>query len=138
MIDLSTCVPGQLVKYLCGKYGKYICPTGGDFPRFITETFYDNRFYHTQSGSVPNGGCSHPYDVIKILPVEPTPTPQETDYKSAYIEIANIISVAFPECEVTTVDMARLIMNENRALRMALGLPSYKQVSDAIDEEEVE
>ena len=62
----------------------------------------------------------------------------ETDYKRAYIEIANIISVAFPECEVTTVDMARLIMNENRTLRMALGLPGYKQVSDAIDDEEAE
>jgi hypothetical protein len=62
----------------------------------------------------------------------------ELDYKRSYIEIANIISVAFPECEVTTVDMARLLMNENRTLRMALGLPSYKQVSDAIDDEEVE
>jgi len=60
----------------------------------------------------------------------------ELDYKKSYIEIANIISVAFPECEVTTVDMAKLIMNENRTLRMALGLPSYRQVSDAIDEEE--
>lgn len=143
MIDLSTCVPGQKVKYLCGKYGKYICPNDGDFPRFITETFNDNRFYHTQSGSVPNGGFSHPYDVIKIIPVgtpaeQPMPEPQEMDYKKSYIEIANIISVAFPECEVTTVDMARLLIHENRTLRLALGLPSYKQVSDAIDEEGME
>jgi len=62
----------------------------------------------------------------------------ELDYRLAYNEIANIISVAFPECEVTTVDMARLLMNENRTLRMALGLPSYKQVSDAIYDEEME
>ena len=53
----------------------------------------------------------------------------ELDYKQAYLEIANIISVAFPECEVCTVDMARLIMHENRTLRMALGLPSYEQVA---------
>jgi hypothetical protein len=62
--------------------------------------------------------------------------PQEMDYKRAYIEIANIISVAFPECEVCTTDMARLLVHENRTLRMALGLPSYKRVSDAIYEEE--
>ena len=60
----------------------------------------------------------------------------ELDYKREYLEIANIVSVAFPECEVCTTDMARLIMNENRTLRMALGLPSYRKVSDAIDEEE--
>ena len=60
----------------------------------------------------------------------------ELDYKRAYIEIANIISVAFPECEVCTVDMARLIMHENRTLRLALGLPTYEQVSNAIDRDE--
>ena len=53
----------------------------------------------------------------------------ELDYKRAYIEIANIISVAFPECEVCTVDMARLVMHENRTLRLALGLPTYEQVA---------
>ena len=74
----------------------------------------------------------------KHSPSSTKSTMTELDYKRSYIEIANIISVAFPECEVTTVDMARLIMNENRTLRMALGLPSYKQVSDAIDNEEME
>jgi hypothetical protein len=49
---------------------------------------------------------------------------------TAYIEIAYIISVAFPECEVTTVDMARLLVNENRTLRLALGLPTYEEVED--------
>jgi hypothetical protein len=225
MIDLSTCIPGQQVKYLCGEYGEYIGPTDGDFPQFRTKKDSGMTFRHTQSGSVPTGGYSYPYDVVKIFPLEPpeeqpvidlstcvpgqkvrfqngqigfvttsrrqsgntemrsvntglldwswytldgiqckalpgpewriveilpletpeeppmpepTPTPQEMDYKKSYIEIANIISVAFPECEVTTVDMAKLIMNENRTLRMALGLPSYKQVSDAIYEEEME
>jgi len=139
MIDLFTCVPGQQVKYLCGEYGEFIGPTDGDFPQFRTKKDSGMTFHHTQSGSVPTGGYGHPYDVVKILPVETPaeqPMPQEMDYKRAYIEVANIISVAFPECEVTTVDMARLIMNENRALRMALGLPSYKRVSDAIYEEE--
>lgn len=60
------------------------------------------------------------------------------DYKREYNEIGNIVSVAFPECEVTLTDMIRLVIHENRTLRMALGLPSYKQVSDAIDNEEME
>ena len=57
------------------------------------------------------------------------------DYKTAYLDIAMTLSVAFPECEVATTDMAKLLIHENRTLRLALGLPSYKQVSDAICDE---
>ena len=53
----------------------------------------------------------------------------ETDYKREYNEIGHIVSVAFPECEVTVTDMVRLVMYENRTLRMALGLPTYEQVA---------
>jgi hypothetical protein len=148
MVDLNTCTLDQKVKYRNGDTGAYAGILDREFPyKFMTRTRYNNLQRHAQSGSIAIRGCHHPYDIVEILPVEtpaeppmpePTPTPQEMDYKKSYIEIANIISVAFPECEVTTVDMVRLIMNENRTLRMALGLPSYRKVSDAIYEEEAE
>jgi len=150
MIDLSTCVPGQKVKYRNGEAGTFVGPNGGgegSFP-FLTEANYsDTTFSHTENGEYNWTGYRHPYDIVEILPVEvpeekppidlsdeideqPMKTPQEMDYKSAYLQIANIISVAFPECEVTTVDMARLLVNENRTLRLALGLPTYEEVED--------
>ena len=135
MIDLSTCVPGQKVKYRNGEAGTFVGPNGGgegSFP-FLTEANYsDTTFSHTENGEYNWSGYRHPYDIVEILPLETPeeqPMPQEMDYKKSYIEIANIISVAFPECEVTTVDMARLLMHENRTLRMALGLPTYEQVA---------
>ena len=135
MIDLCLCVPGQIVKYRNDAFGTYAgSDNNGDTYQFLTRTKYGNLQSHTRFGWISASGVRHPYDVVEILPLEtpeeePMPTPQEMDYKRAYIEIANIISVAFPECEVCTVDMARLVMNENRTLRMALGLPSYEQVA---------
>ena len=148
MIDLCLCVPEQIVKYRNDVIGAYVgSDNSGDTYQFHTRTNYGNTQSHTRFGWISDSGVRHPYDIVEILPVEtpseppmpePTPTPQEMDYKRSYIEIANIISVAFPECEVCTTDMARLLVHENRTLRMALGLPSYKQVSDAIDDEEME
>ena len=134
MIDLFPCIPGQKVKYRNGAIGTYAGFGSEDFGQFLTKTIYGNPQSHTRSGLISTGGYSHPYDVVEIFPLEipeeePMPTPQEMDYKRAYIEIANIISVAFPECEVCTVDMARLVMHENRTLRLALGLPTYEQVA---------
>ena len=138
MIDLFPCIPGQKVKYRNGAIGTYAGFGSEDFGQFLTKTIYNNPQSHTRSGLISTGGY-HPYDVVEILPLEieqPMTTPQEMDYKRAYIEIANIISVAFPECEVCTVDMATLLIHENRTLRMALGLPSYEQVSNAIYRDE--
>ena len=145
MIDLNTCTPGQKVKYHNGDTGAFLGLDGKiyDTYPFLTEANGWDTYRHARSGTASDWGygCPCPHDIVEILPVETPeeqPKPQEMDYKKSYIEIANIISVAFPECEVCTTDMARLIMNENRTLRMALGLPSYKQVSDAIYEEEEE
>jgi hypothetical protein len=146
-VDLSTCAYGQKVEYRNGTTGTVReRALSGSFPYRTKHDCILFMLCHNKEGSHTNlSNCAH--DVVKIFPLEPlaeqpmpepTPTLQEMDYKRAYIEIANIISVAFPECEVCTVDMARLIMHENRTLRMALGLPSYKQVSDAIDDEEME
>ena len=134
MIDLSTCVPDQRVKYRNDAFGTYAgSDNSGDTYQFHTRTKYGNPQSHTRFGWISASGVRHPYDVVEILPLEipeeePMTKPQEMDYKRAYIEIANIISVAFPECEVCTVDMARLVMHENRTLRLALGLPTYEQV----------
>jgi hypothetical protein len=144
MIDLCLCVPGQRVKYRNNAFGTYAgSDNSGDTYQFHTRTNYGNIQSHTRFGWISKSGVRHPYDVVEILPLEtpeeePMPTPQEMDYKREYNEIGHIVSVAFPECEVTVTDMIRLVMHENRTLRMALGLPSYKQVSDSICDEVVE
>ena len=145
MIDLSTCAPGQKVRFANGKIGEVFAGTEwSGHPKMLRVTYNNERWWCCTLDGIPGSNvCSPGWEIVEILPLEipeedPVPTLQEMDYKKAYIEIANIISVAFPECEVTTVDMVRLIMHENRALRMAPGLPSYKQVSDAIDDEEME
>ena len=47
----------------------------------------------------------------------------EFDYTRAYHAIAFAVSERFPECEITVVDMVRLLCIENDTLRMALGMP---------------
>ena len=148
MIDLSTCVPGQKVRFANGEIGK----VGNSFTRLGSlklRTVQSNDHgwcWYTLNGKDTDLRGPE-WQIVVIFPLETpkeppmpesTPTPQEMDYKTAYLDIANIIGVAFPECEVCTVDMARLVIHENRTLRMALGLPSYKRVSDAIDDEEME
>ena len=101
----------------------------------------DALWWCTLDGIPGNKKWSPGWEIVEILPLEtpeeePMPTPQEMDYKRAYIEIANIISVAFPECEVTTVDMATLLIHENRTLRLALGLPTYEQVAALTEDHE--
>jgi len=140
MIDLSTCATYQKVRFANGKIGK----VGNSFTRIgslkvrTVQSGDIGWWWYTLDGK--DRDLRGPeWRIVEILPLEipeeppmpePTPTPQEMDYKSAYLQIANIISVAFPECEVTTVDMARLLVNENRTLRLALGLPTYEEVED--------
>ena len=143
-IDLSICVPDQKVRFANGKIGK----VGGSVTQFglsKVRTIQANDFgwcWYTLDGK-DTDELGPEWQIVEILPLEipeeePMTTPQEMDYKTAYLDIAMTLSVAFPECEVATTDMAKLLIHENRTLRMALGLPSYKQVSDAIDDEQME
>jgi hypothetical protein len=52
----------------------------------------------------------------------------EFNYQRAYTHIANLVANRFPECEVTLVDMVRLLCLENDILRITLGMPSAKAV----------
>jgi hypothetical protein len=53
---------------------------------------------------------------------------EEMDYRSAYLEIAFIVAQRFPTCEITAVDMVRLLVHENDTLRIALGIPNPSKV----------
>jgi hypothetical protein len=52
----------------------------------------------------------------------------EIDYKTEYQRIAHEVGKQFPECEVTTLDMIKLLIHENNTLRMALKIPIARNV----------
>ena len=52
----------------------------------------------------------------------------QMDYRKAYLDIAMLVCKRFPQCEVTTVDMVRLLAHENDTLRMALKIPHFSKV----------
>ena len=58
---------------------------------------------------------------------------EEMDYRTAYLEIAEIMFSRFPTCEITTVDMVRMLVFENDTLRIALKLPLANQVLSIIE-----
>ena len=62
-------------------------------------------------------------------------SPQEMDYKQAYLDIAMEMATIFPRCEVTTVDMVRLLIHENDTLRLALKIPSRRSVVLTLENE---
>jgi hypothetical protein len=66
-------------------------------------------------------------------PPEDNRTQVEMDWEEAYVQIAVLVSAHFPECEVTTVDMVRLLLHENATLRLALNLPPAKTVLRVLD-----
>jgi hypothetical protein len=53
----------------------------------------------------------------------------ELDYKTEYNRIAHEVGKQFPECEVTTLDMVKLLIHENNTLRMALKIPTARDVN---------
>jgi hypothetical protein len=53
----------------------------------------------------------------------------EIDYKVEYQRIAHEVGKQFPECEVTTLDMVKLLIHENNTLRMALKIPIARDVN---------
>jgi len=70
-------------------------------------------------------------------PPEDNRTQVEMNWEDAYVQIAIMVGAHFPECEVTTVDMVRLLLHENAMLRMALNLPTAKAVLDQIENEKL-
>jgi hypothetical protein len=79
MIDLSTCVPGQKVKFRNGRTGVYV-----GFNRYVVYPYMirpDNELMfitHKKNGhhsDIPDG---HDYDVVKILPLETPMTDKST------------------------------------------------------------
>jgi len=58
---------------------------------------------------------------------------EEMDYRTAYLEIAHVMYSRFPTCEITTVDMVRMLAFENDTLRIALKLPLANQVLSATE-----
>jgi hypothetical protein len=53
----------------------------------------------------------------------------EIDYRVEYQRIAHEVGKQFPECEVTTLDMVKLLIHENNTLRMALKIPTARDVN---------
>jgi hypothetical protein len=62
----------------------------------------------------------------------------EMDYKTEYLKVCFEVGRIFPECEVTTLDMVRLLIFENETLRMALKIPSSRCVLASIENEDNE
>lgn len=60
---------------------------------------------------------------------------EEMDYKGEYLRIANVMGSIYPECEVTTLDMVKLLVHENDTLRMALKMPTRKAVLRHLESE---
>ena len=81
---------------------------------------------------------AHPSYGVCYNPQHSPPTvthvPSEMNYKEAYLQIATLVGAHFPECEVTTVDMVRLLLHENATLRLALNLPPAKTVLRVLDD----
>jgi hypothetical protein len=62
----------------------------------------------------------------------------EMDYKTEYLKVCFEVGRIFPECEVTCLDMVRLLIFENETLRMALKIPSSRCVLASIENEDNE
>lgn len=67
-----------------------------------------------------------------------SPSPAEMDYRSEYLRIACALGALFPECEVTTLDMVKILAHEVDTLRLALGIPSRRAAVAALTELETQ
>ena len=59
---------------------------------------------------------------------------EEMHYKTEYLKVCFEVGRVFPECEVTTLDMVRLLIFENETLRMALKIPSSRSVIASLED----
>jgi hypothetical protein len=83
----------------------------------------------------PPEAANYPNDEWWGIPDrEASRTKTEMDWEEAYVQIAVLVSAHFPECEVTTVDMVRLLLHENATLRMALNIPPARVVLATLEE----
>jgi hypothetical protein len=46
---------------------------------------------------------------------------EDFDFRRGFYEISELVACRFPECEITVVDMVRLLCIENDTLRMTIG-----------------
>ena len=60
---------------------------------------------------------------------------EEMHYKTEYLKIGFEVARVFPECEVTALDMVRLLIFENEMLRMALKIPPSRSVIASLENE---
>ena len=89
----------------------------------------DARKFLQEAGLVDEHG-------ILTEPYKPDLKPMtDFNYQRAYNHIALLVGGRFPECEVTVVDMVRLLCLENDTLRMTIGMPLAKAVVDIVDPE---
>jgi len=78
MIDLSTCVPGQRVKYRDGTTGEYYGVNRDAIYSHITKPATYKYISHKQDGHYSNA-VGHNYDVVKIYPLETQMTDKSTE-----------------------------------------------------------
>jgi len=102
-------------------------------PTFSTSYPYDfaGILYTRDGRSIQHH--ERPNDIIAVeevvlAPEKATEPVTEVNYKEKFMQIGTILGEAFPECEISTVDMARLVMDQLKTLRMAAGLPTFDQV----------
>ena len=81
----------------------------------------------------PEGASPSPAVLWGMPDQEASRTKTEMDWEEAYVQIAVLVGAHFPECEVTTVDMVRLLLHENATLRLALNIPPAKTVLQLLD-----
>ena len=78
MIDLSTCVPGQRVKYRDGTTGEYYGVNRNAVYSHITKPAIYKYISHKQDGHYSNA-VEHSFDVVKIYPRETQMTDKSTE-----------------------------------------------------------
>ena len=82
----------------------------------------------------PEGASPSPAVLWGMPDLEASRTKTEMNWEEAYVQIAVLVGAHFPECEVTTVDMVRLLLHENATLRMALNIPPARVVLATLEE----
>lgn len=131
MIDLSQYVDKQTTVQL--RDGSHVTgvvskSTSECYPFIFNEETYTQEGLWWRAAT----GQEDYQDIVAIEEIEPISetAPEvitEVNYKQQVMQIGTILGEAFPECDITAVDMARLVMDQLKTLRMAAGLPTFDQ-----------